>query len=113
MSWQVYRRNPGNPGETTREKQAPPEDDLSEVPLYRVLLHNDPFTRREYVVVILREIFHKNARDAQRIMLQAHLGGQSLVDVLPAEEAALRVARAHQRARQDGYPLTFSFEPDV
>ncbi|HZI06999.1 MAG TPA: ATP-dependent Clp protease adaptor ClpS, partial [Archangium sp.] len=40
-----------------------PEKKLKKPTLYKVLLHNDNYTTREFVVAVLREIFHKSETD--------------------------------------------------
>ena len=37
-------------------------------PMYKVLLHNDDYTTREFVVWVLQTVFHKNESDAIAIM---------------------------------------------
>ena len=36
---------------------------------YKVIMHNDDFTTMDFVVDILREFFHKNEMEAERLML--------------------------------------------
>ena len=42
---------------------------LKKPPLYKVLLHNDDYTTMDFVVLILKNVFHKSGTDAYRIMM--------------------------------------------
>jgi len=79
---------------------------------YRVIIHNDDVTPMDFVVAVLVKFFELDVRRAARIMLEAHTRGQALVAVLPYEEAHRRVYAAQSAARDFGYPLSFTLEPD-
>src|SRR5688500_11046443 len=68
----------GRPGVITMDEVKTPS-------MYVVVVHNDPFTPREFVVTVLEKFFQKNADEAQRIMIQAHRGGHSAVGVYTYE----------------------------
>jgi len=93
-----------------------PENDLSSkkrlAPLYRVLIHNDEVTPMDFVVMVLIQVFKKDAGEACRIMMEAHTADTALVAVLPLEQAELRVDQAHSLARTAKFPLTLSYEPE-
>lgn len=82
-------------------------------PPYRVLIHNDDVTPFEFVISVLRAVFHLSGRLALTITTEAHFKGIALVMILPHEEAKYRVGKAHGMARAAGYPLTFSIEPET
>ncbi len=42
---------------------------LKKPPLYKVLLHNDDYTTKEFVVQLLQYVFHKEHTAAVQIML--------------------------------------------
>jgi len=93
---------PADPGtgvkERTETRVAPP-------PMYRVILVNDDFTPREFVVYLLASVFHKTRGEAQRIMLTAHQGGKSVVGVYTYDVASSKTDRARRQAMEAGYPL--------
>jgi len=104
----------------TLETTAPPVIDLDfkvmddaelEHP-YRVIIHNDDVTPMDFVVAVLAHYFEVTARRAVDIMFTAHHHGQALVTVLPYEEAHRRVYAAQSAARDYGYPLSFTLEPE-
>ena len=41
---------------------------LKKPPLYKVLLHNDDYTTKEFVVQVLQYVFHKEHTEAVQIM---------------------------------------------
>lgn len=82
-------------------------------PLYRVLLHNDDYTPRAFVVAVLQRIFSKTPAEANRIMLQAHRMGAARVACYPREVAEVKVEDAMQVSRAAEVPLQFTMEPDV
>jgi ATP-dependent Clp protease adaptor protein ClpS len=81
-------------------------------PLFRVLLHNDDYTTKEFVVMVLQAIFHRSEVDANRIMLHVHNNGVGVAGVYTFEVAETKVAKTMQLARRFEYPLQLSMEPE-
>lgn len=79
-------------------------------PLYKVLMHNDDYTTMEFVVQTLEQVFHKSPIEANRIMLNIHLGGVGNCGTYPGEIAETKMARVHALAREAGYPLKCTME---
>lgn len=46
---------------------------------YKVIMHNDDFTTMDFVVDILKDIFHKDEMEAERLMLLVHEAGKAVV----------------------------------
>lgn len=80
--------------------------------LWKVIAHDDPFTTMEFVVRIMIQVFKKPVIFAEAIMWQVHNEGQSVVDVLPKSEAEFRVNKATAAARLEGFPFSFTIEPE-
>jgi ATP-dependent Clp protease adaptor protein ClpS len=80
--------------------------------LYRVMLMNDDFTPRAFVVFILKAEFRMNESQAQQVMITAHQRGRCVVAVYTREIAETKATRATDAARQKGYPLLFTAEPE-
>ncbi len=80
--------------------------------MYRVLLHNDDYTSMEFVVEVLCSVFRKEESDAVRIMLNVHIVGIGMCGVYPPQIAETKVKSVHERARQQGFPLRASMEPE-
>ena len=81
-------------------------------PLYRVLLLNDDFTPRDFVVGVLKTVFRLNGDQARRVMMLAHTRGLCVVAVYTRDVAETKAATATDAGRREGYPLTFSTEPE-
>lgn len=89
------------------------QDEETELePLYRILIHNDHVTPMDFVVQVLKTIFHLSNEKALDIMMTAHITGIAYVQTLPKSEAEKRINKAHAQANWAGYPLHFSMEPE-
>ena len=80
--------------------------------MYRVLMHNDDYTTREFVVDVLRTVFHLSEPDAVRIMLHVHYNGVGVAGVFTREVAETKVRTVEDLAQQREYPLRMSMEPE-
>jgi ATP-dependent Clp protease adaptor protein ClpS len=80
--------------------------------LHKVILVNDDFTPREFVVTILKAEFRMNEDEAYRVMLTAHKRGACVVAVYTRDVAETKATRANDAARAKGYPLQFTTEPE-
>jgi ATP-dependent Clp protease adaptor protein ClpS len=83
---------------------------LKRPPLYKVLLHNDDYTTKEFVVQVLQYVFHKEQTEAVQIMLHVHKKGIGVAGVYTYEIAETKVAVVESLARQHEYPLKCSME---
>jgi ATP-dependent Clp protease adaptor protein ClpS len=82
-------------------------------PLYKVMLLNDDFTPRDFVVRVLKAEFRMNEDQAHRVMVTAHTKGSCVVAVFTREVAEDKAKRATDMARGEGYPLLFTTEPET
>lgn len=89
------------------------EEELELEPRYRVLIHNDDVTTFDYVIRILGQIFLLSHEMADHIAWTTHEQGQAVVVIRPRPEADRLAKKATGLARADGFPLTFSTEPDA
>jgi len=80
-------------------------------PMYKVLLHNDDYTTKEFVVFVLQTIFQRNETDANAIMTHVHSHGVGVAGVYTFEIAETKVTKTVQLARSHEYPLQLSIEP--
>jgi len=95
------------------ETEVENEVELKEPELYRVILHNDDYTTMEFVVEVLKNIFKKNAAEAEAIMWTVHEKGQAVCGVYTYEIAETKVEQVKVLARQNGFPLLATFEADA
>jgi ATP-dependent Clp protease adaptor protein ClpS len=80
--------------------------------LYKVVLLNDDFTPREFVVMVLKAEFRMTEDQAYGVMITAHRKGACVVAVFARDIAETKAARATDMARAQGYPLMFTTEPE-
>ena len=81
-------------------------------PMYKVLLHNDDYTTREFVVWVLQTVFHKNEGDAIAIMSHVHNNGVGVAGVFTFEVAETKVAQVIEFARRQQHPLQCTMEKE-
>jgi len=80
--------------------------------LHKVILVNDDFTPREFVVMILKAEFRMTEDQAYKVMLTAHQRGVCVVAVFTKDVAETKATRATDAGRVKGYPLLFTTEPE-
>jgi len=80
--------------------------------LHKVILINDDYTPREFVVMVLKAEFHMSEDQAQKVMLTAHRRGTCVVAVFTKDVAETKATRATDAGRAKGYPLLFTTEPE-
>ena len=81
--------------------------------LHKVILVNDDYTPREFVVKVLKAEFRLSEDQAHRVMMTAHQKGSCVIAVYPKDVAETKADRATEAGRQKGYPLQFTTEPEV
>ena len=93
------------PRVSTKTKTARP-------PLYKVILLNDDFTPREFVVQVLKAVFRMGAERAHAVMLTAHRKGSCVIAVYTRDVAETKAKEGTELGKQKGYPLFFTTEPE-
>ena len=85
---------------------------LKKPQLFKVLLHNDNYTTRDFVVFLLMTVFAKQETDAVQIMLHVHHNGVGVAGVYTKEVAETKVETVISLARQNEFPLLCTMEPE-
>ena len=80
--------------------------------MFKVLFHNDDYTTMEFVVEVLTVVFRRTRVEATRIMLSVHRTGRGVAGVYTREIAETKAQLAMDRARERGYPLLVTTEPE-
>ncbi len=93
----------------TRERQ---RTDLREPRRYKVTIYNDDFTTMEFVVKILVEVFFKETGEAEALMLEVHHSDKAVVGIYSYDVATSKVRKATRMAREAGFPLRLTVEPE-
>jgi ATP-dependent Clp protease adaptor protein ClpS len=78
--------------------------------MYKVLMLNDDYTPMEFVVHLLREVFHRSEEEAVHIMLNVHQNGIGVCGVYSFEVAETKVAQVVSAARTAEHPLQCTME---
>ena len=89
-----------------------PKPKVEQPRLYKVLLLNDDFTPREFVVQVLKAVFRTTEDQAYRIMMTAHQRGVCVVATFTRDVAESKATEATDMGRSNGFPLAFSTEPE-
>ena len=96
-------------GETVLERT---KQEVKRPQLFKVLLLNDDYTTMDFVIEILESVFNKSPAEAYRLMMQVHTQGQALCGTFPYDIAETKVTTVHELARDQGFPLRASMEPE-
>jgi ATP-dependent Clp protease adaptor protein ClpS len=88
------------------------EAKLEKPPMFKVLLHNDDFTTMEFVIFVLRTVFHKTEADAFYIMLKVHEEGAGIAGIYAYEIANMKAEKTMSLARAHEYPLLCTVEEE-
>ena len=80
--------------------------------LWKVILLNDDYTPREFVVMVLKSVFRMGEEAAYAVMLTAHQKGACVIAVFTKDVAETKAKEATDLAKDEGYPLAFSTEPE-
>ncbi len=73
--------------------------------LYGVVLLNDDYTPMEFVVDLIRIVFHKSEEESTRLMLDVHNKGKGLCGVYTYDVARTKMMQVLAHAEQAEHPL--------
>lgn len=88
------------------------ETRLEKPPLFKVVLHNDDFTTMEFVVFVLRTVFHRADAEAFEIMFKVHNEGVGIAGTYAYEVATMKAEKAMNLARAQEFPLLCTVEEE-
>jgi ATP-dependent Clp protease adaptor protein ClpS len=73
--------------------------------LYKVMLLNDDYTTFDFVIEILKTVFHKSEEEAINLTLKVDREGSAIIGIYPYEIAQIKIEKTHTLARRAGFPL--------
>ena len=79
---------------------------------FKVIFHNDNYTSQQFVVEVLKKVFHKEGSLAYDIMMEVHLKGKGIVGVYTEDIAKTKANITMELARAQNYPLQVTIEED-
>jgi len=91
---------------------AEPEVKTKRPPYFKVVLLNDDYTPMDFVVFILKGIFHRSHEDAVNIMFEVHQKGAGVCGVYTRDVAETKAEEAIIVARRREYPLQCRVEKE-
>ncbi len=96
--------------ETVTKPRARANPQIERPKLYKVILLNDDYTPRDFVVTVLKAVFRTTEEQAYRVMLTAHQLGACVVAVYTKDVAESKAEEATDFGKSAGYPLAFTTE---
>ena len=88
------------------------DEETIEPTMYKVLLHNDDYTTKAFVVAILEGVFNKSQEEATRLMWHVHKNHVGVCGIYPLEVAETKIAQVTALARENGFPLKSTMEAE-
>ena len=98
--------------QTTATPKTTTKPKLERPKLYKVILLNDDYTPREFVIVVLKAVFRMSEEAGYRVMMTAHKLGSCVVVVCARDIAETKAKEATDLAKEAGFPLLFQTEPE-
>ncbi|MEE4262252.1 MAG: ATP-dependent Clp protease adaptor ClpS [Desulfobacteraceae bacterium] len=88
------------------------DEETSEPGMYKVLLHNDDYTTKAFVIMILGGVFNKSREEATRLMWHVHKNQVGVCGIYPLEVAETKIVQVTTLARENGFPLKATMEAE-
>jgi len=98
--------------QTVVKPRTKPKTKTERPKLWKVILLNDDYTPREFVVEVLKAVFRMNESQAYRVMMTAHQKGACVIAVFTKDVADTKAKEATELGKSRGYPLYFTTEPE-
>jgi ATP-dependent Clp protease adaptor protein ClpS len=99
-------------GDTVTERRTKEKAKTKKPSMYKCILLNDDYTPMEFVVEVLKTIFHRQQAEATRIMLHVHQNGMGIAGVYPFEIAETKIKTVEELAQESQYPLKCVMEKE-
>jgi len=100
------------PGQTVLRPRPKLKPKSERPKLWKVILLNDDYTPREFVVQVLKAVFRMNESQAYRVMMTAHQRGACVIAVFTKDVVDTKAKEATELGKSKGYPLYFTTEPE-
>tara|TARA_B100001057_G_scaffold40223_1_gene36163 strand:+ start:33346 stop:33660 length:315 start_codon:yes stop_codon:yes gene_type:complete len=80
-------------------------------PMFDVILLNDDFTPKDFVVYVLKEIFNHTDQQANEIMLKVHNEGEASCGIFTKDLAETKSYEVNSLAKINDHPLISIVKP--
>ena len=84
--------------------------ELMQPPEMKVVFYNDDSTTMDFVVEVLMCIFNKTKAEAEKLMMNVHENGSSVVGIYTYDIAVSLSDVTKNKARKNGFPLRVEVE---
>jgi ATP-dependent Clp protease adaptor protein ClpS len=97
----------------TETSQSNKQDVVIKKPnMYKVVFNNDDATPMNFVIELLKAVFHHNDDRAAKTTLEIHENGKGIAGVYTFEVAEQKHNEATYIARSNGHPLNINLESE-
>ncbi len=79
---------------------------------YAVVFHNDDYTTKWFVVMVLEQFFHMSETSATALMMAIHEKGRGIAGLYSRDIAETKAEQVTRLAREYEMPLLVTVEPD-
>ena len=100
------------PQQANTKPRTKPKLKVERPKLWKVILLNDDYTPREFVVMVLKAVFRMNEDQAYNVMMTAHQRGACVIAVFTRDVAETKAKEATELGKANGFPLFFTTEPE-
>jgi ATP-dependent Clp protease adaptor protein ClpS len=80
---------------------------------WAVVFHNDDYTTKWFVVLVLEQFFHMSETSATALMMAIHRKGRGVAGVYSRDIAETKADQVMRLAREYEMPLLVTAEPDA
>lgn len=98
--------------DTTTTPKTVTKPKLERPKLYKVILLNDDYTPRDFVIMVLKIVFRMSEETGYRMMLTAHKMGSCVLLVCARDIAETKAKEATDLAKEAGFPMMLTTEPE-
>ncbi|CZT35784.1 ATP-dependent Clp protease adapter ClpS [Rhizobium sp. 9140] len=98
--------------DTTTTPKTVTKPKLDRPKLYKVILLNDDYTPRDFVIMVLKIVFRMSEETGYRMMLTAHKMGSCVLLVCARDIAETKAKEATDLAKDAGFPMMLTTEPE-
>lgn len=81
--------------------------------MHHVIMHNDDYTSRDFVVYVLQQHFGFDVTASQQLMQKVHRTGLASVAILPLLQATEQMRATMAYAREQKFPFRLSLYPET
>ncbi|NHT76400.1 ATP-dependent Clp protease adapter ClpS [Rhizobiaceae bacterium CRRU44] len=98
--------------DTTTTPKTVTKPKLDRPKLYKIILLNDDYTPRDFVIMVLKIVFRMSEETGYRMMLTAHKMGSCVLLVCARDIAETKAKEATDLAKEAGFPMMLTTEPE-